>query len=253
MKPHFGAILALGLSLTAPIPARAEPVESIPEGGFRPPPARPPIAAERPLLPEREFPRRRFELGAAAGVAHSLCPDGVDRCSNQPGLALGLRALSRPGPHFGWGFGFDQARFSESLSGRGVDVSIETRARSFSLFGRVFPNASGALDPYLQLGFGGGSHAESGTVRLRETGPIVVDSVDWVPLLEFAAGLDVRVGSSFELGAQFGWTHWLLDRAERCNTVAFGVCTLPSQGHFDVANALWRWQLGATFLFGAPH
>jgi hypothetical protein len=90
-------------------------------------------------------------------------------------------------------------------------------------------------------------------VRVGATERLGVVAVGWAPLLAVAAGVDAHVGSSWKLGARFGWDHWLLTGAERCDDVALGVCTLPSYGHFDVGNALFSWQFGATFLFGAPH
>jgi hypothetical protein len=220
---------------------------------FREPPARTPLQAEPPLPAERQFARRSFELQASFGLGHKLCPAGVQSCTGAPGLAFGASAWARPSPYFAWGLALDHTRFDQALEVPGADVRLATGATSLTLNGRALPAGTGSFDPYVELGFGGGRYGETGEVRLPDASAFEVEAVSWAPLLAVGAGVRVHAGSALELGAEFGWQHWLLSSAERCAGVAFGVCTLPSYGHFDVSNAVWRWQLDATFLFGAPH
>jgi hypothetical protein len=213
---------------------------------------REPLETAPPLGSERDFARRPVELGASMGVSHKLCPTSAHECTGTPGVAFGLAAWSRPSPHFAWGVELDHTRFVQWVRVAESEVRLDTRGTSLALGARAYPLSAGAFDPYVGLGFGGGQYGELGELRVAgSSSPI--DAVHWVPLLAVGAGLDVHVDSALALGAHFGWQHWLLGGSERCHGVAFGVCTLPSRGHFDVDNAVWRWRLGATFLFGAPH
>lgn len=219
---------------------------------FRAPPKRAPVREVSPTLRADEFARRSFELGLGAGGAHKLCPTWVDACRNSVGVGFSVWGVSRGTPHFSWGLALDYARFREGLTVDGTSLELQDTTTSLGLFGRVMPLADGRFDPFFELGMGGGRYRESGTVG-DASSAAPIDEALFVPLLRAGLGLDVSVNDSFRLGTQFHWTHWLLSRAERCNDVAFGVCTLPSVGHFDVNNAAWSLRLGATFLFGGRH
>jgi hypothetical protein len=110
------------------------------------------------------------------------------------------------------------------------------------------PHRSGAARSTLVSNF-----VTSGTWSNGNDDAFQVQDERIAPLLSASLFADWHVDSHLKLGARFTWTHWLLAPWERCEEVAFGACTLPSAGHFDVNDALWTWQLGAAFLFGGQH
>jgi hypothetical protein len=254
------ALLLLVLGNFAPKPARAE---NVPAGPWNDSPASalvaqrlPPLRllppSDRPNLAPREHARRSAELGFEAGVAHKLCPAGLDRCDNEPGKSFGLRVAARPSPYFAYGVNFDDSSWSEALSAGGLQLDIAARRTSLGVLGRVLPFGAGALDPYIEFAAGGGRAEDRGTLA-NATESITVQEVALAPWLRASAGLDLQVHSHLKFGAHFHWTHWLLTPRERCAGVAFGACTLPSPGHFDVNNAAWSLSFGVTLLFGSLH
>lgn len=239
-------------ALVVPTQARAAPPAPSTPAAFRLPPARAPLITEAPTLPGADFARRRTEAGLQAGVAHKLCWVDADACSNSAGSAFSFSVISRPSPFFGWGLKLARTSFDERLRFDDAELALEQTGLGLDLFGRVYPVSLGAFDPYLELGAGGGNvEARGSWSEARATTPI--DESVLAPLLEAAFALDWHASTDLKFGARFGWTHWLLSPWEQCRGVAFGACTLPSDRHFDVANAVWSWQLTTAFLFGAPH
>jgi hypothetical protein len=189
-------------------------------------------AAPPPELAPPEYARRPVELAPEFTLGLPNCSDesGNDaRCAGLgAGVGFGLTALWRVSPYFAiggtanaLGFRFDPPS-STQLRGAGASGLF------YGLLGRVYFADHGPVEPYLELGFGGGSDEtaarESNDVRYTET----------------ATGGAVRVGGAIEfylgrharLGPAFDWTRLRVQKLQRCDDAAACVDLDPNtNGH----------------------
>lgn len=211
-----------------------------------------PITAEAPLLPGPAYERRSLELDVAVTANHRLCPRGLDRCQNQPGIGFQAAALHRVGPFLGWGLQAELAGWKEHFEYRTLKAQMNARTMSALLVARLGFLRHGIFDPYIQAGAGAGRYQLDGSVSSDRESWQHSEST-WAPIYQAAFGLDIHVSQSFRVGGNFSWTHWLLEDFERCNEVVTGACTLPQPGMFDLDNAVWSFGLKASFVFGQTH
>jgi opacity protein-like surface antigen len=197
--------------------------------------------------------RRAYELGLSAHFAQKLCPTWVDACDNTPGVGFQAEALQRANPLFAWGIQGTLGGFDERLRSRDLNLSLRGRGAYVLLVGRVAALTSGPFDPYIQAGFGGGSLALQGEVSSGQepgTNRAQIRQRTLAPVYQASAGLDFHVSGALKVGGVFSWTHWLLSDFERCTSVAFGVCSGPEPGRFDLTNAVWSLGVRSSVVFG---
>ncbi len=192
----------------APPPAKA----SYPPGGA-PGEVPPPLPPPTPL----GIGRRPVQLVPGLGVAIPLCLAGTqssDRCQGvKPGIGIGFSAFWRVNPYFAWGGGLDIMGYRYQPPAR-LDLTNTNAAGVFlGLLGRGYFLDHGALDPYVELGLGGGalgtSHDEQGT-RYSETGA--------GPAVRLGGGFDFFLGRRIKLGPALSYTRVFIDKIRRCDT-----------------------------------
>ncbi len=215
-----------------------------------------PSAPDAPLLESPRFERRSYELALAASVNQRLCNHYLDACDNAPGVGLQLAFLQRPSPYFSWGLQADYASWNERLQHGASSADLQAKTLAGLLVGRLALFRHGVVDPFIQAGVGGGRFNLQGT--LGETGAAgslrtAAQGTSIAPLYQAALGVDLHVSEAFRVGGAFSWTHWLLSDFERCNNVAFGVCSSPKAGMFDLENATWSLGLRSSVAFGQVH
>jgi len=219
-------------------PGPSTPIEPAPysawPGGapYAPPPA---IVLRTPPPPELappEYARRPFELAPEFMLGFPSCSDdsGNDtRCAGLgPGVGFGVTGLWRVSPYFAVGG-------TVSALGFHVDPPAAAQLRDagasglfYGLLGRVYFADHGPIEPYLELGLGGGDNQ----TRAREA--------DDVRYTETATGGAVRVGGAVEfylgrhvrLGPAFDWTRFRVRQVQRCDDAATCVDLDPNtNGH----------------------
>lgn len=165
------------------------------------------------------------------GIAFPNCREGSqsdDRCTGvKAGGSIGFGALWRVTPHFAWGGSFSLAGFDyqppESLrreKGRSGAVWL-------GLLGRVYFAEEGSLDPYVQLGIGGGALGTTfddtaGDARYEETGA--------GPAVQVGGGLDFFLTRALKLGPALTYTHVFVDKIRRCEADGTGDCVDVEKG-----------------------
>lgn len=180
------------------------------------PPPLPLGSAPAPELPAPELGRRPVELAPELLLGFASCADGNaddTRCNGlSAGLGGGGSVLWRASPYFAFGgtaaalsFGFHPPVSSglHHASAHGVFVAV---------LGRVYFLDHGPVEPYLELGLGGGSV----TTSARESDQVQYD--------ESAVGSALRVGFAIEfylsghvrLGPAFDWTRFDVAHVNRC-------------------------------------
>ena len=165
----------------------------------------------------REYARRPFELVPAFAVALAHCSEALrvsERCASLgTGLGAGLSGLYRVTPYFAFGLTFAAYQFrieprpDSGLSGAG----------SSSLFagvlGRVYFVPEGPVDPYLELGLGGGSFRTSARELPHST---AYEETASAPAARIGAGIDFSLGRAVRLGPALDWTAYGISRVRRC-------------------------------------
>lgn len=212
-----------------PAPAAAQgPAPALPPPGL-PPPAPPPAPPEIVRRPVELVP----QLGIALpGCSSTSVPD--DRCEGvQAGPTFGFAAFWRVSPYFAWGGGFDVAGFRyEPPESAGLS---ETQAGGawIGLLGRVYLLTEGSLDPYLQLGLGGGALGTSG----REPTGDTYEETGAGPALQLGGGIDFILSRRLKLGPALTYTRVLVDKIRRCRAGGDGDCTDIATDDADHLNA----------------
>jgi hypothetical protein len=186
-----------------------------------------------PELPAAEYARRPFELTTELLLGLPSCADGSmddSRCSGlSTGLGFGATLLWRVSPYFAFGgtlselgFGFRPAASTGLRS-----ASASASGAFYGLLGRVYFMDHGIVEPYLELGLGGGS------VRTHAT------EGDAVSYDETAAGSALRVGGAVELylsrhvrlGPALDWSRLDVAHVRRCNGAQCAQLDTASYGH----------------------
>lgn len=195
--------------------ARDEPSLAAARAPHAPPPA---IVLRRPPPPELaplEYARHPLEIASEVMLGFPSCSDSAaTRCDGLgAGPGLGLSALWRVSPHFAFGGTVSALSFRFDPSRRAELERARESGLFYGLLGRVYFADHGAVEPYLELGLGGGS----GQSRAREA--------DAATYSETAGGAALRVGGAVELylgrhvrfGPALDWTRWRTDRVLRCD------------------------------------
>lgn len=172
--------------------------------------------APPPELPAAELTRRPLELSLELLLGFASCADGSAddrRCNGlSAGLGAGGSVLWRVSPYFAFGgtasalsFGFHPP-LSSGLHHASAHGSF------LGVLGRVYFLDHGPVEPYLELGLGGGSV----TTSARELNDVQYD--------ESAVGGALRVGGAIEfylsghvrIGPAFAWTRFDVAHVNRC-------------------------------------
>jgi len=179
--------------------------------------------------------RRAVELVPELGLAWANCAAGdvsSDRCAGvEGGAEFSFWALWRVSPYFAWGGGFELAGFRydppQALGLRNASAA----AVFLGFIGRAYFLDSGAFDPYVQLGLGGGalgtsSRASDGNIY-GETGA--------GPAVQIGGGLDFFVSSRLRLGPSVAYTQVFVDKIRRCPSGGSEDCVdiAKDQGHLN--------------------
>lgn len=200
-----------------PTPART----SAPDGS--PPPAAPrPAAPSSPLvaLPAPEPPiyvRRSIELVPQLGLSLPVCIAGDasdDRCAGvRTGLHAAASVLWRVTPHLAWGGKLQIAGFRNQPAPHLAHEDARAAAAFIGLLGRWYLLEEGKLDPYLEVGLGGGALGTSYVLadeRYSETGA--------GPALLGGGGVDFILTRRLRIGPAASYTHVFVDKIRRCSS-----------------------------------
>jgi opacity protein-like surface antigen len=194
----------------------------------------PPImlgAAPAPELPAAEYARRPFELVPELLLGFASCADGSvsdARCSGlSAGLGLGGTLLWRVSPYFAFGgsvadvaFGFHPAAESGLQQARANGVF-------YGILGRVYVTDHGLVEPYLELGLGGGSVSTSA----READDERYDETTGGSALRVGGAVEFFVSRHLRLGPAFDWTRFDVGHVRRCAGSQCAELDEASYGH----------------------
>ncbi len=182
-----------------------------------PPPAIVMRAPPPPELAPPEYARRPVELVPEFSLGLPSCSDGSRndaRCDGLgAGLGFGATALWRVSPYFAFGGTLSALGFAFDPSDRTHLRGGSASGLFYGLLGRVYFADHGPVEPYLELGLGGGADRTTA----RET--------DNVKYSETAVGGAVRIGGAVEfylsrhvrLGPAFDWTRLRVSHIARCD------------------------------------
>ena len=178
------------------------------------------IVLGAPPLPElapAEYARRSVELAPEFALGFPSCADGSSndaRCDGLgAGVGFGASALWRATPYFAFGGTLDVLGFRFNPSERAQLRDSSAGGLFYGLLGRVYFADHGPVEPYLELGLGGGADRTSA----REA--------DAQKYSETAVGGAVRLGAAIEfylarqlrLGPALDWTRLRVRRVARCD------------------------------------
>ncbi|HTA90991.1 MAG TPA: hypothetical protein VK745_15480, partial [Polyangiaceae bacterium] len=201
-----------------------------------------PIVLRAPPPPELaplEYARRPFEIAPEFLLGFPSCSDGNvsnTRCAGLgAGAGLGLSALWRVSPYFALGatlnalgFAFnppDSSHLSESRAG----------GLFYGLLGRVYFADHGPVEPYVELGLGGGADRTSA----REANDVKYS--DTASGVAFRAGgaIEFYVSRQLRLGPALDWTRFRVRQLQRCD---------PTQACVDLDSNSYGHGVGFTTL-----
>ncbi len=213
-----------------------------------PPPRLALSPAPAPELPGLAYERRPFELTPELLLGFASCADGTVSDARCTGLAagpgLGVSALWRLSPYFAFGAAVAALGFGFRPAPATGLHQASARGSFYGLVGRVYAFDHGMVEPYLELGIGGGSLATSA----READGIRYD--------EIAGGGALRVGGAVEfffsrhvrVGPAFDWTRFELLHLRRCTSSA---CTELDRGGYGHGTGFTSVSLRLTVALGA--
>jgi hypothetical protein len=216
---------------------------------------RPIIIAPPPVPPRRASAgpaRRAVELVPELALAWAHCTAGAvsnDSCSGVSGRGeVAFNAVWRVTPHLAWGGALQLAVFRNDPPER-ANLSDATAAGAFLGFlGRVYLLDQGVLDPYLQLGLGGGVLGTAATgpdgEKREETGA--------GPAVQIGVGADFFVASRLKLGPSLSYTQVLVDKIRRCRGRGGDEnCADVSKDEFGYLNSFVTLGVRLSILLGA--
>jgi hypothetical protein len=174
------------------------------------------------------------ELIPTLGIAFANCragSDNDDRCMGvKAGGTFGFGALWRVTPHFAWGGSFAVAGFRYEPPDRLNRDTGRAGAVWLGLLGRVYFAEEGSLDPYVQLGLGGGA---LGTT-FDDLNDVTYEETGAGPAVQIGGGLDFFLSRALKLGPSLTYTHVFVDKIRRCEAGGEGACgdiEKDAQGH----------------------
>ena len=201
----------------------------------RPPPGLPPARD----LGDEAYGRFAVELIPHLGPAWPRCQPGEQSSRNcigtKLGADLGFTALWRVSAYFAWGgtlgiglFQYEPPDAYGREHGSAAAVSLLLLARGYFL-------DEGSIDPYVQLGLGGGAlgtafdeTVDGAEEHFEETGA--------GPALQIGAGIDFYLTRHVRLGPALTVTQVSIDKVRRCTGGGEGDCEdLPKEddGYLD--------------------
>ena len=174
-------------------------------------------APPAPELAPLEYARRPFEFAPEFLLALPNCSDGSSNNARCVGLGagagFGLSALWRVSPYFAFGG-------SVSKTGFGFNPPASTHLRDpsadglfYGLLGRVYFAERGPIEPYLELGLGGGADRTSG----REQDQLKYDETASGSALRVGGAVEFYLGRHWRLGPAFDWTRFQVRQLRRCD------------------------------------
>jgi hypothetical protein len=239
MRPSVPALLVV---LASASPALAGPT------WLDAPPPLPSGDVPAPAGEPDEHARRTWEIVGQGGLALAGCraPDaGVGICDGVgTGLAFGGLALARPWPHVALGVGVDFARHGFEPRERPAGAAGTSLATRFvgAVF-RAYFSERGALDPWVQTGFG------AGRARFEESRDGVgLDATTSGLATWAAAGVDVWATRWLKVGPSISWRWLLASDATVCTSG--GACERHGASELGAATSSFAATLGATVAFG---
>ncbi len=231
--------------------AALAPVDA-PWYGYDPAPGLPPPGSVPPPRPSSgpEFWRRAVELFPHAGLVAPLCQTGSqgnDRCDGlRAGAQAGAAVLWRVLPYFAWGGALDVTMFRYQPPAHLGLHRTSAAAVFFGLLGRGYAATEGPVDPYVEIGLGGGALGRG----FRDRDGHDYDETGAGPALRLGAGADLYVGQRIRLGPALGWTALLVDKIRRCRASGSGNCVDVSMHDQGYLNGYVSLTLRVTFLVG---
>jgi hypothetical protein len=199
---------------------------------YAPPPAIVLRAAPPPELAPFEYARRPFELVPEFALGFPSCSDGSAndaRCDGLgAGVGFGISALWRVTPYFALGGTLGASRFAFSPRS-----STELRDSSasgvfYGLLGRVYFADHGPVEPYVELGLGGGADRTSA----READDMKYSETALGGALRVGGAIEFYLGRHLRLGPALDWTRFRVSHVERCDSAHTCVDLDPGQnGH----------------------
>ena len=206
----------------------------------------PPRLAELPPEPSREpdeYPRRAWEVFPSGGMGTPFCRGtafGLGRCGDaSSGATLGLGALYRITPHVA--FGLD-ASFAHFGSGATSVTAHESLATWVGLLVRGYFLDRGALDPYVETGFG-----QATSVSTYRDGDVDVRTESAAPSVETGAGIDFWVAPFLRFGPAVSYRFAWISRVNGC---ASGICTSYGVDERGAVGSYATFSVRATVGFG---
>jgi hypothetical protein len=195
---------------------------------YAPPPAIVLDAPPPPELAPLEYSRRPLELVPEFLLGFPNCSDGSAnnaRCDGLgAGAGFGATALWRVSPYFALGgtlstLGF---RFNPPSSAHLQDSSAG--GLFYGLLGRVYFADHGSVEPYLELGLGGGADRTSA----READDMKYAETAVGGALRAGGGVEFYLGRHLRFGPALDWTRFRVRRVQRCD--AAEACVDLDQG-----------------------
>jgi hypothetical protein len=154
--------------------------------------------------------------------------------------------LWRVSPHFAWGGALDLVGFRyQPPPSLGLHEAAAA-AVFFGLLGRGYLLEEGSVEPYVELGLGGGTLARA----FRETDETRYTETGAGPALRLGGGVDFYLGTRLRLGPALGWTHVFVDKINRCSASRDDQCNnLPTSDQGTMSGYVVL-VARLTFLFG---
>jgi hypothetical protein len=237
--------LAWGCVARAASAQTAEPSESAAPASPEPPPYNawqsdaphalpPPIvlgAPPAPELPAPEYSRRPFELTPELLLGFANCSDGSADDSRCSGLSAGVGAggtlLWRVSPYFAVGGTLSEVSFGFHPAAETGLQRASASGSFYGLLGRVYFMDHGVVEPYLELGLGGGSIR----TRAREADAVQYDEAATGGALRVGGAVEFFLSRHLRLGPAFDWTTFNVGHVQRCSASACTELDAASYGH----------------------
>jgi opacity protein-like surface antigen len=190
----------------------------------------PPAPRALPSVPTR----RSVELVPELALAWPHCASGEasnDRCDGVRGGAGGaFSAFWRFSPYVAAGGGLEIAGFRYEPPAHLNLTSSNAVGVFLGFLGRAYFLDHGSVDPYAQLGIGGGGMGTGGRragQHFEETGA--------GPALQLGGGVDFFVSSILKLGPSVSYTHVFVDKIRHCEGSSDDCSDISTSqsGHLD--------------------
>jgi hypothetical protein len=194
----------------------------------------PPIvlgAPPAPELPAQEYARRPVELTPELLLGFASCSDGSTDDSRCSGLSAGVGAggtlLWRVSPYFAFGGTVSDVSFGFHPAAATGLRQASASGLFYGLLGRVYFMDHGLVEPYLELGLGGGSIRTSA----READDVQYDEAATGGALRVGGALEFFLSRHLRLGPAFDWTTFDVGHLRRCDGSACTELDASSYGH----------------------